>query len=70
MDEIKLSDELLDMSYKMLMFSMCKTERDKELLKIMCEICQKHDLSIRKFMMAFDEVTRRLQELENNNAEN
>lgn len=66
MDEIKLSDELLDMSYKMLMFSMCDTEQDKEMFKLICEICRKYDLSVRKYMMAFDEVTRRLQEMENN----
>ena len=66
MDEIKLSDELLDASYKMLTFSMCETESEKEAFKATCEICKKYDLSFRKFMMATDELTRKFKELENN----
>ena len=66
MDEIKLSDELLDTSYKVLMYSMCETENERGVYRLICEICKKYDLSVRKYMMAFDELTRKLQELENN----
>lgn len=66
MDEIKISDELLDVSYKILMYSMCNTENERGLYRLICDVCERYDLSVRKYMMAFDEMTKRLQELENN----
>ena len=66
MESFNFSDTLLETSFKVLAFSMCETESEKEAFKIICEICRKYDLSVRKYMMVFDELQCRLKELENN----
>ena len=68
MENANISEDLLDNAYKLLMLSMSKTDFEKATFETICAVCDKHNLSVRKYMAAVNELNDRLKELENNDA--
>ena len=64
MDKIEFSDNFLDIAYKALLFASCETEADNRKYSALIASCEKHGISVRKFMNVFNEFERAMREIE------
>lgn len=63
METFEFSDMLVESAFRIVMQSNCKTEKEKEMFLIICEACDKHNISVRAYMAALGEISQALKEL-------
>ena len=64
METFEFSDMLVESAFRIVMQSNCKTEKEKEMFLIICEACDKHNVSVQAYVSILGEVSSRLKELE------
>lgn len=66
MNNLNFSEEFLDFAYKALGSSVCQTDDEIDSFSILCRVCDKYGISIRKFMAALNELNKLMED--NNHA--
>ena len=66
MAEFKLSDSVIETAFRTLVLSECDTDDEVREFTILCEICDKHRISVKAFMAVSGEFEERLKELQTN----
>lgn len=62
MSEFKFTDAFLDTAYVALLYDGCKTERDKQTIDCICEVCAAEGISVRKYMSVLLAVEKKMKE--------
>lgn len=62
MDDFKFSDAFLDMAFKAIIFSECENEEEQKQFNIFCDVCAKHNISVRTFIEVASEIEKRIKE--------
>lgn len=63
MEQANFTDDLFDLAFKALAFNNAKTEVEKQSLQLICDICERHGVSVRKYMAILCEVDIELKKL-------
>lgn len=61
--EFDFSETFFEAAYRFVFYNMCKTEHDKQLFTVLCEISSKYGLTVQKLMDLLNELTQRTQEV-------
>ena len=67
MDGFNFSKAFLDFAFITLVESECESEHDKQVFGILCELCNKHDISIRALARFASEFDQRMKEFNDEN---
>ena len=65
MNDINIStDGLIEGAYRIVIRSMCNTEKERDLFEVICKSCDKNGISVQKYLTVVNEVTTKMKELE------
>lgn len=64
MQHAELTDAFVDLAYRIVVQHSCETPEERATFDIVCEICDKYDIPVRKYIDAVQELAKRLNEKE------
>lgn len=62
--QLDFSENFFEAAYRFVLYNMCKTEHDKRLFTVLCEISSKYGMTVQKLTDLLNELTQRTQEAE------
>ena len=67
MPNYDFSESFLELAYRAVAYSNCKTEEEKRHFEMLCNICDKFEVPVKKYLDMLNEMTELLKEFNSDN---